>query len=258
VDFSGAKLVNTNFTHAEFGLSPNFQKADLSNAKLNNVNLRYADFYDANLEKTNFTNADLHLADFYGANLAGTVFDGANLYAAVFIGVKGIDDAQRKALERWAARWFYDFTQYFYELLCWLFYPGYLLVIILAIAFSIIGFRSKEKKTVSFIATCVLNGFAVFSTFCTFLMMFSGGHSVRQMSGGNMNAWSAWLHFFPIPVFGLMFCILLSFLLILIVFVQLFRKQKESRPWKLFFYQVLTLAHCFLAFNWLFMFMPDA
>ena len=268
VDFSGATLANTNFSRAEFGFGPNFQKADLSNAKLNNVDLSYAKFQDALLKNTNFTNARLYLADFSDANLEGANFDGANLYAAIFIDVKGIDDPQRKSLERRSARWFYDFTQDFYEILCMLFCPGYLLIGIAAIIFSIAGLLQWGAKlrtiaippnhTKSFVTAFFLNGFAVFSTLSTLLMMFSGGHSVRQMSAGNWNAWSAWLHFFPIPAFGLVIGIVLSFLLVLIVFVQLFRKQQEDRPWKLFFYQVLTLAHCLLAINWLFMFMPDA
>jgi len=73
-----------------------------------------------------------------------------------------------------------------------------------------------------------------------------------------MEIWRAWLHFFPIPVFGLLICIVLSFVLLLFAFVLLFRKQNGDRPWKLFLYLVLTLVHSLLALNWLFMFMPDA
>ena len=260
--------MNTNFAHVLFDMGSSFHKADLSGANMSNAFFRIrAEFWDANLKNVDFSNARFHLADFSGANLEETIFDGADLYAATFIDVKGIDEAQRKSLERRAARWFYDFTQNFYDFLSVLFFPGYLLVIILAVILSITGLLKWEKKiraivispnfTKSFVAAFFMNGFAVLSTLCTFLMMFSGGHSTRQMTG-SMEIWRAWLHFFPIPVFSLLICIVLSFVLLLFAFVLLFRKRNGDRPWKLFFYLVLTFVHVLLAFNWLFMFMPDA
>ena len=235
-----------------------FSGLDLSGINFSNVDLRYAKFYDTLLKNTNFTNAYLFLADFGGADIEGAIFDGANLYAATFIDLKGIDDTQRKSLERRSARWYYDFKQNFYTLLSDLFIPSYLLVVIATIIFSIIGLCSKETKTRLFVIACFPNGFAIFSTFCTLLMMFSGGHPVRQMSAGNWNAWSTWLHFFPIPALGLLLCILVSFVLVCIALVQLFWKLNDRRQWKLFAYLGLTLAHAILAFNWLMMFMPDA
>ena len=145
-----------------------------------------------------------------------------------------------------------------YKFCFWLLYPGCLLIVAVVVIFSIVGLRSKEGKTRPFIFACCLNGFAVFSTLCTFLMMFSGGHPVRQMSGGNMDAWSLWLSFFPIPMFGLMLCVIFSFVLVCITLVPLFWKPNDSRQWTFFAYQGLTLAHVLLAFNWLVMFMPDA
>ena len=259
IDFAEARLMKTNFSQAVFDMGSDFQRADLSDANMTNTTFHlYSHFQDANLNNVNFTNAYLALADFSGANLEGADFTGANLYAALFIDVRGIDDAQRKALERRSARWFYDFVQNSYKISRLWFYPGCLLTLIFAVICSITGIRSKEKKTRSFMIAFLLNGFAVFSTFCTFLMLFSGGHPVRQMSGGNYNAWSTWLHFFPIPMLGLMICIVCSVVLIFIVLIRLILNRNNVQPWRLFFYQVLTLTHCLFAFNWLIMFMPDA
>jgi uncharacterized protein YjbI with pentapeptide repeats len=258
VDFSEAKLMGTNFFQARSGYRIIFRKADLSNTNLSYTRLYYAEFQDALLKNTILFGADLHLADFSGANLEGAIFDEANLYAALFTDVKGIDDTQRKSLEGRAATWLYDLEQSFYELLHVLFSPSFLLITAAAILFSVIGLRSKETKTRLFGLACGLNGFALFSTFSTLQMMFSGGHPVMQMSGGNYAAWSAWFHFFPFPMLGLMICVPLAFGLVIYGLVLVIRKQNNTRPWKLFWYLILTLAHCLLAFNWLLIFMPDA
>jgi uncharacterized protein YjbI with pentapeptide repeats len=265
VDFREAKLMRTNFTQAVFRWGNDFQNADLTEANLSDADLSGVQFCGANLKNVSFRSSDLHLADFSGANLEGTDFTGADIDAAIFVDVKGIDEASRQALEKQAARWWYDLKENFADCLTVAFYPSYLFTLILATICSIVGLIQKHEKhgiiighalSRFFVTAFFLNGFAVFSAFCTFLMMFSGGHAVRQMSG-NMNVWSAWLQFFPIPALGLCFCIGCSFVLLLAVFVSLF-KWRENRPWRLFFYMMLTLIHCLFAFNWLMMFMPDA
>jgi len=260
VNFVEAKLMNTDFSGARFEHVNVFTKSDLTRADFSTAYLDFAYliFSGANLTHADFRNTNLRLADFTDAHLEGTDFTGANLDAAIFTGVTGIDDVQRQALEKRAARWWYDLKAGISDFLTAAFYLVYPLVIILAVASSLIGLRKKENKTRSFIIACLLNGFAVFSTFCTLLMMFSGGHPVRQMSQGNYDAWSFWLHFFPIPALGLLLAIVCSFVLMLIALVALFRRQRGERPWRLFFYLVLTFVHCLFAFNWLIMFMPDA
>jgi hypothetical protein len=257
-DFAEADVSETNFSGTEmYPYGTKFPSANCTGTSFRGCDLSYADFSNACLKNADFSGAKLYKADFTGANLEGADFTGANLGAAVFSGVTGIDDAQRQALEKRTARWWYDLKEGVGDFLTVTFYPGYLLTLIFVITCSIVGLRYKEEKTRLFMIAFYINGFAVFSTFCTFLMLFSGGHFVRQMSG-NMEVWRAWLHFFPIPAFGLMICIVCSFVLMCIVLVLLIRNHNNCRPWKLFLYQVLTLLHCLFAFNWLIMFMPDA
>jgi len=258
VKFIEAKLMRTNFSGAKLQYHNDFPKADLTGANLSGANLYYSRFQGANLKNVSFRNANLHLADFTGANLEGTDFTGANLEAAIFADVTSVDDDQRQALLKQSARWWYDLKEGFYDFLKVAFYPFYLLIAACAITFSIIGHRKKEDKTRSFRIAELLNGFAVFSTLCTLMILFSGGHPVRQMSQGNYNAWSTWLSFFPIPMLGLMICIVISFILLLLALDPLVWNWHKKRRWGLFFYQILTLVHCLLAFNWLIMFMPDA
>ena len=144
-----------------------------------------------------------------------------------------------------AARWHYDFIHMVYGFCFWLLLLNPLWVGIATAIFSVIGLCSKEEKTRLFIFACFLNGFALFPTFLMFLTML-----------GSVCVWS-WVRVMPILAFGLLICVLLSFLIIILTLV-LFRKQNNSRPWQSFLYQVLTFVHSLLALNWLFMFMPDA
>ncbi len=258
VNFQGARLMGTDFSGVDFGGRGEFQNADLSGANMSHASLNYADFSEATLKNVRLNHANLRLARFVGADLEGADFTDANLESALLTDVKGIDRTQLDSLERRAARWRYDLKVGFFNFLKTAYRPTYLAIAILVSTFALIGLSKKEKKTISFIAAVCLNGFALFSTFTTFLMMFSGGHPVRQMSQGNREAWSNWLHFYPIPLFGLMLCILLAVILMLVVIVQLIVMRGKFRPWTLFFYQALTLVHCLFAFNWLIMFMPDA
>ena len=270
VNFAEAKLMNTNFSGAKFQHPNVFTKSDLTGANFSAAELDYACliFLGANLTHAHFRNTDLRRTDFTGAHLEDTDFTGANLDAAIFAGVTGIGDVQRQALEKRAARWWYDLKMGISDFLTVSFYWGYPLILIVAVVSSLAGLFKRDEKSGrmmipgthprSFVIAFFLNGFAVFSTFCTLLMMFSGGHPVRQMSQGNYDAWSFWLHFFQIPFLGLLFCIVCSFVLMLIVFAALFRRTRGERPWRLFFYLVLTFVHCLFAFNWLIMFMPDA
>jgi len=257
-DFVEADVSETDFSGTEmYPYGTKFPSANCAGTCFRDCDLSYADFSNACLKNADFSKAKLYKANFTGANLEGADFTGANLGAAIFSSVTGIDDAQRQALEKRTARWWYDLKENIADFLTVAFYPGYLLTLIFSVICSVVGLRYEEKKTRSFLIAFFLNGFAVFSTLCTFLMMFSGGHPVRQMSG-SMDVWSAWLSFFPIPAFGLMFCVGCSFVLICIVITLLIRNRNNCRPWQLFLYQVLTLVHCFLAFHWLIMFMPDA
>jgi uncharacterized protein YjbI with pentapeptide repeats len=267
-DFSGAKQMNTDFSQANFLWGMNFSNANLTGAKLNHVDLSGIQFRGANLKDVQFRNSNLRLADFTSAHLEGTDFTGANLNAALFRWNGGIDEPQWRALTKQTARWKYDLNERFSDFLNINYYPFCLLTVLLVVIFSVMGlcqwnaelrtFVIGHALTRSFVTAFLANCFALFSTFCTLLMMFSGGHPVRQMSLGNMDAWSAWLHFFPIPLFGLLISIVVSFVLVLFMFSRLIWKRGDNRPWKLFLYLLLTLIHCLLAFNWLFMFMPDA
>ncbi|MDR1268976.1 MAG: pentapeptide repeat-containing protein, partial [Planctomycetaceae bacterium] len=258
VNFSNAQLRNTNFRGAKFKHHSHFSNADLLGADMRDTVLYGDEFQGANLKNVKFRNTDLRFADFTGANLEGTDFTEANVDGAIFSDVQGIDDTQRKSLESRSGRWWYNLSQNFYNFLKVIYFPAYLLISILIIFFSLFGLLQKDKKTSYFIIAVLSNGFAFFSTFCTFCMIFSGGHPVKQMSQGNYDAWSDWLHFYPFPLFGLMICIFVIGIILLIVFCQLIYRSNKSQHRKLFLYQILTLIHCLLAFNWLLMFMPDA
>ena len=242
VDFSEAKLSNTDFSQAACFQGSGFQNADLSNANFSNASLLEANFQNANLKNTNFSNANLHLADFSGANLEGTNFDGTNLYAATFTDVKGIDDAQRKLLEKRSARWHYDFMQVVsgtvYGTCVWLLILSPLWVGIATVIFFVLGLRSKEEKTRLFILAGFLNGFPLF---VMSLMLLT--------AWGAMSIWD-WVSLMPMLAFGLLICVLLSLLSVILALV-LFWKQRNSRPWQSFLYQVLTFVHCLLVFIWL-------
>jgi uncharacterized protein YjbI with pentapeptide repeats len=258
VHFSNAQLRNTNFRGARFEHCKTFSHADLLEANMSHIDLYGAKFPGANLKNVKFQNTNLRFADFTGANLEETDFTEANVDVAIFSDVQGIDDSQRKSLESRSGRWWYDLSQNFYDFLKVIYFPAYLLIFISIIFFSLFGILQKDKKTPYFIIGVLSNGFALFSTFCTFCMLFSGGHPVKQMSQGNYDAWSQWLHFYPIPLLGLMICILVIGIILLIIFCQLIYRSNKSQRWKLFLYQILTMIHCLFAFNWLLMFMPDA
>lgn len=257
VDFHEARLSGTKFSGAKFVHRRDFAHAKLARTDLSSTSLPYADFRGADLENADFTNSDLHLADFTGANLKDASFMGANLEYADFTDVKGIDDDQRKQLEKITGRWWYDLKEKSYDFLCVIFMPAYFIVAVVAIVSSVVGI-CYTKKSAPFLFSFAMNGFAIFSTLCTFVMMFSGGHPVKQMSQGNYDAWSTWLHFYPIPLFGLMLCILVVGILGIATIGQMIFVRDKPRPWKLFSYHAATLVHCLLAFNWLLVFMPDA
>ena len=129
-----------------------------------------------------------------------------------------------------------------------LFYPGFLLAMIAVLIFTIHLHRKEKqtKKTLSFNIGACLNGFALFSTLSTILM----SHPLRQ------RAWQFWMEFFSIPLFGLMFCILVAGIMSILYFAFVVHKLNGIRPWQAFFYQLLTLVHCMFAINWLGWFMP--
>ena len=106
-----------------------------------------------------------------------------------------------------------------------------------AVICSIVGLCSEEKKTWSFIVACLLNGFAMFSLLYAVLCCFVRGlaHAVDL---------------FTFFIFGGMVCVGIAFLLMLFVLVLVIWKRNNYRPWKLFFYQVLTLTHCYLVYYW--------
>jgi len=178
---------------------------------------------------------------------------------AVLQGVQELQPVFRQqALRKQAARWRYDLQMGIRDFFSAIFLPLHLSVIILAVIFSIFGLCAKEAKTWSFKIALFLNGFAIFSTLSTLMMIFSGGHPVRQMSQGNYDAWSAWLHFFPIPLFGMLAVNLISYFLVLLFLILLVFRRREYYTWGLFFYLLLTVIHAITAINWLIMFMPDA
>ncbi|MCL2640042.1 MAG: pentapeptide repeat-containing protein [Phycisphaerales bacterium] len=260
IDFTDAKLMNTDFSKASFYYGSDYQNADLSNANLSNTNQYGAKFRGANLQNANFTNAELRVSDFTGANLEGAILTGTNLYAAIFRDVQGIDEATREELEKHLdERRRHDFKERVNQILSQLYIPSYISVASLVLFFSIARLLSKKEKTRGgklFMTALVINAFLLFSTLCTFLLIFSGGSSTAQFSTGNMAAWSAWLHFGRLLVLGMLISLVIVHVLPLISFVHLFWKSK--RHWSLFFFLLLTLAHCYFAFSWLMNFAPTA
>jgi uncharacterized protein YjbI with pentapeptide repeats len=226
---SHTEFVNCNFAHVNFSKVHfayfNFVNADLSNANLQEANLAYAQLRNANLNNTDFTNARLRGADFTGADLNGAIFDGADVYGALFTNVKGIDYAQRKALEKRSARWHYEIMQYehlFEGILALLGFAVLLSIPVSAVIFSIIGLLSVNEKTWSFIVGCWLNGFAVCSSCYTLLMLRMSPHHV----GAD----------FYYPLFGCIICIVISVFLF-----------PSARSRNLLLYHVLTFIHCTFA-----------
>lgn len=257
VRFVESNLTGTNFSGAGFEHGKRFTDSDLSGAAFWGANLRFADFHGAVLKNVDFSHADLTLVDLTDADIEGVNFHGANLKHADFSAAKGIDETKRKALEKLTGRWWYDLKTEVYGFLCVVYLPGFVAVVIAVLIFTAVGYR-KDKKSRSFGIAAFLNGFALFSTFCTIMMLFSGGHPVRQMSMGNYDAWRQWMHFYPIPLFGMMLCVLVAGFMSIVFFAFVTHKYGGTRPWRLFFYQILTLTHCLYAINWLIMFMPDA
>jgi hypothetical protein len=132
------------------------------------------------------------------------------------------------------------------------FYLGYLLTLILVVICSIAGLVEKDKttgKTIipashsrSFVIACSINGFAFIVACNTLMMMLFGAHP-----------------FGVIFMLGLMFCVICSFVLILIVLTRLiynFYNRNTPQSWRLFLYQVLTLVHCLFACPVSVMFIP--
>jgi hypothetical protein len=226
---------------------------------MSNTTLYRAKFQGANLQNTVFTDADLHLADFSHANIEGAIFEGANVYAALFTDVRGVDNVQRKALEKRSARWYYDlFYGKYFPLLC---FCCVLIGETTVVIFSIMGFRSKETKTRLFVWACYINGFVIPFTLCPFLIgglaMFLGEWGDWLFALNGVLGFALFLLFCLAVGIGFPICVLVSFLFTLYSFVLLFRQRDGNRPWQLFFYLALTFAHCFCAFGLWGMFIPD-
>ena len=71
--------------------SNNCKKCDLSGAKLNNLDLSYADLSGANLSGADLTNTVMSNANLAGANLTGAILTGANFFEA---NLKGADTSK--------------------------------------------------------------------------------------------------------------------------------------------------------------------
>ena len=84
-DFSGKKLKGV-FLPAKQLQKSKFDKADLSDAKLNASQLKNCSFRDANLRRTNLAHANASEADFRGAKLTGSWLVSANFRGASFVG----------------------------------------------------------------------------------------------------------------------------------------------------------------------------
>lgn len=257
IDFSGSDLSGTNFSGAEFWYGGEFNRANLAGTDLSGVHLENAEFVETRLNNAKFLKTHLSKADFSRADLEGADFTGAKLYAAVFDDVKGIDATRKRSLESRSMKWFYDFTVVGWEFLEMIFFPGFIATVLSVLVFSIYGLTRKEKSKL-FVTALVSNAFALFSTACTLLMLFSGGHPVRQMSLGNMDAWSDWLHFWPILAIGMLAAITVSLVVFVVYLSRLAMRKTIIHPWLAMFYLLLTILHTFWALNWLGMFMPDA
>ena len=233
--FKKAELMRTDFSGAKFVHRNRFSESDLTGANLSKSYLSCAEFQGANLKNVNFRVSDLSLADFTGANLEGADFFGADLKYAIFADVRGLDDAQYHALRKQAARWQYDLQVGIQDTFEAVFYPLYMSVAILAVLFSILGLCAKEEKTRLFVTALFLNAFAVYAPFNILLMIGS-------------RAWGLYV----ISFFGMAICVVISFVSVLLALI----KRNGHRSWQLFFYQMLTLAHCLLAFYWVILFVP--
>ncbi|GHT46568.1 hypothetical protein FACS189454_07920 [Planctomycetales bacterium] len=259
-DFSNADVSGTNFSGVEFScFHETFEAANATGANFSTADLSDANFRKACLKNVCFSSAKLYRADFTGANLEGADFMGANLYAAIFDDVSGIDKPTRQNLEKRAARWLYQLHETIYDVwqMIWI-YVFFLIFIILCI--QTVWVVRKKRYSYFYYGAFGCNAVAVFSTLSTLVMLlimiFTGAHPVRQMSG-DMEIWSAWFHFFPIPGIGLLLANAVSYLLFIIFLLTLlFRRRYWS--FSLFCYLLLTALHCFLAFRWLGLFMPDA
>jgi hypothetical protein len=116
-----------------------------------------------------------------------------------------------------------------------------MVIMILSVVFSILGWLSKDKKTGFFIAACFLNIFPVLYTGYILLLhiMYICGVAIDGMRAND----SICEYLF----YCFVICTILSLLLTFFAAAFLNWKRKDWLAWKILSSQMLVFAHCFLA-----------
>lgn len=236
--FAGAALARSKLAGAQNEYWWNsFQHANLKGANLRGLKLAGARFEQANLQETIPAGADLTQADFTGADLSGADMSGAIVKYAVFHHAIGLDDDARRRLEQQSQRWKFDFEQSLSRFGKLMYWPTYLILVVVQVALTVIVYR-RRGASILWLGCAPINGAMLVVKLPQMLAQFVV--FALPLPGQTDSFWTVWIGLWALLVFLVSLAGPITWLSVMIAFVA--QCDQRRSLWK----EKLQLLHALL------------